>query len=103
MARVDDDRPKAAGGRQIEERRRFLADFAAQIRDLPVPVLPQREASFADAELIVLSPGVPADLPALSEAGNHAPIVGDRLYCPQPPSGCPARLITPGTAAPGAP
>jgi len=39
--------------------------------------LPQREESFADAELIVLSPGVPADLPELAAVRNQAPIVGD--------------------------
>ena len=41
-------------------------------------VLPQTEASFADADLIVLSPGVPADLEALNGArGRGATVIGD--------------------------
>ncbi len=41
-------------------------------------VEPQTEASFADAELIVLSPGVPADLAVLAAArGRGARVIGD--------------------------
>jgi UDP-N-acetylmuramoylalanine--D-glutamate ligase len=41
-------------------------------------VLPQVEGSFADADLIVLSPGVPADMPELGASRDRGvPIVGD--------------------------
>jgi UDP-N-acetylmuramoylalanine--D-glutamate ligase len=41
-------------------------------------VEPQREAAFADADLIVLSPGVPADLGELSAARQRGvKIIGD--------------------------
>ncbi len=39
------------------------------------PVLPQVEASFADVDLVVLSPGVPSDLDVLKRV--RAPIVGE--------------------------
>jgi UDP-N-acetylmuramoylalanine--D-glutamate ligase len=43
-----------------------------------IPVDPQSEAAFDDADLIVLSPGVPADLPELSAAKQRAvKIIGD--------------------------
>jgi UDP-N-acetylmuramoylalanine--D-glutamate ligase len=45
---------------------------------LQIPVLPQTPDSFADADLIVLSPGVPADLEELRPSRDHGvPIVGD--------------------------
>ncbi len=41
-------------------------------------VVPQTEAAFAQAELIVLSPGVPADLPELTTARQRGvPVIGD--------------------------
>jgi UDP-N-acetylmuramoylalanine--D-glutamate ligase len=41
-------------------------------------VLPQTEAAFAHAKLIVLSPGVPADLPELNAARRQGvPVIGD--------------------------
>jgi UDP-N-acetylmuramoylalanine--D-glutamate ligase len=41
-------------------------------------VVPQTESAFADAELIVLSPGVPADLPELEPARQRGvPVIGD--------------------------
>ncbi len=41
-------------------------------------VVPQTEAAFADAELIVLSPGVAADLPELQSARRRGvPVIGD--------------------------
>jgi len=43
-----------------------------------IPVDPQSEAAFDDADLIVLSPGVPADLPELSAAKRRGvKIIGD--------------------------
>jgi UDP-N-acetylmuramoylalanine--D-glutamate ligase len=43
-----------------------------------IPVDPQNDAAFDDADLIVLSPGVPADLPELSAAKRRGvKIIGD--------------------------
>ena len=43
-----------------------------------VPIEPQTEAAFADADLIVLSPGVPADLAVLNAARSRGvPVIGD--------------------------
>jgi UDP-N-acetylmuramoylalanine--D-glutamate ligase len=50
----------------------------AQVPDLRVPILPQTAPSFADADLIVLSPGVAADLEALGPARDRGvPVIGD--------------------------
>ena len=41
-------------------------------------VLPQKMESFEGVELVVLSPGVPVDLPVLEEVrGNGIPIIGE--------------------------
>ena len=46
--------------------------------ELGVPVLPQEAAAFEGADLVVLSPGVPADLEVLqSVRGRGIPVVGD--------------------------
>ena len=46
--------------------------------DLAVEFVPQSEAAFADADLIVLSPGVPFDLPLLDAPRRRGvPVVGD--------------------------
>ena len=51
---------------------------AAQLLDLHLPVKPQTAEAFRDADLIVLSPGVPADLEELREARERGvPVIGD--------------------------
>jgi UDP-N-acetylmuramoylalanine--D-glutamate ligase len=50
----------------------------ARISELGLSVLPQAEESFADAELVVLSPGVPVDLDLAQKArARGARVVGD--------------------------
>ena len=50
----------------------------AHLIELGVSVWPQEAVSFADADLVVLSPGVPADLEVLqSVRGRGIPVVGD--------------------------
>jgi UDP-N-acetylmuramoylalanine--D-glutamate ligase len=49
-----------------------------QFTGVPVPVMPQTEASFAGADLIVLSPGVPADIPPAAAARKRGvPVIGE--------------------------
>jgi UDP-N-acetylmuramoylalanine--D-glutamate ligase len=67
---------------------RLLLEKGARVRaidqnpkaapDLPIPVEPQTESAFTRADLIVLSPGVPADLD-LAEAARRrgVPVIGD--------------------------
>jgi len=51
---------------------------ADQLPALRVPFIPQGPAAFADADLIVISPGVPADLPLLEEARRRGvPVIGE--------------------------
>jgi UDP-N-acetylmuramoylalanine--D-glutamate ligase len=51
---------------------------AAQLQDLPVAVRPQTGAAFEEAELIVLSPGVPVDLEELRGARRRGvKVIGD--------------------------
>ena len=50
----------------------------ARLSELGIRVLPQVEESFAGAELVVLSPGVPADLDLLQKArARGARVIGD--------------------------
>jgi UDP-N-acetylmuramoylalanine--D-glutamate ligase len=50
----------------------------ARLNELGIPVQPQAEDSFARAELVVLSPGVPADLDlALRARAKGARVIGD--------------------------
>jgi UDP-N-acetylmuramoylalanine--D-glutamate ligase len=50
----------------------------ASLAALGIPVVPQEAAAFADADLIVLSPGVPADLDEIVQArGRGVRVVGD--------------------------
>ena len=50
----------------------------AALSGLPVPVEAQTPAAFADADLIVLSPGVPADLDEFEQARKRSvPVIGD--------------------------
>ena len=64
-------------------------------------VEPQTEASFADAELIVLSPGVPADLavlearPAARRARDRRSGTGELVSCKARSSASPARTARP--------
>jgi UDP-N-acetylmuramoylalanine--D-glutamate ligase len=64
----------------------LLRENGAQVRAVDrnpgtipgIEVLPQTEASFANADLIVLSPGVPADLDVIAKArAAGVPIIGD--------------------------
>lgn len=51
---------------------------ASQLPPLPVPLLPQTSEAFRGRDLIVISPGVPADLPWLDEARRRGvPVFGD--------------------------
>lgn len=51
---------------------------AAKITGSPVPVEPQTEAAFVDADLIVLSPGVPADVDVVDAARRRGVrVIGD--------------------------
>lgn len=53
-------------------------ETAMAVERLGVEFIPQSSAAFADAELIVLSPGVPADLPDLSLArARGAEVIGE--------------------------
>lgn len=50
----------------------------ARLSELGIPVLPQAAASFEAAELVVLSPGVPADLDLAQKArASGARVIGD--------------------------
>jgi len=50
----------------------------AQVPDLRVPIFPQSAASFEGADLVVLSPGVPADLDELRLVRDRGvPVIGD--------------------------
>jgi len=63
-----------ARGEQV----RAVDQTAAQVAGLPIPVEPQTDAAFADADLIVLSPGVPADVDVVSRArGRGIRVIGD--------------------------
>jgi UDP-N-acetylmuramoylalanine--D-glutamate ligase len=65
-------------GAQVTAVDQTVAQVVAQVPDLRVPVLPQTAASFIEAELIVLSPGVPADLEELrSSRERGVPVIGD--------------------------
>ncbi|HEY4362206.1 MAG TPA: UDP-N-acetylmuramoyl-L-alanine--D-glutamate ligase [Bryobacteraceae bacterium] len=69
---------RAAVDLLIERGAHVTAVDQKPVPDLAVPVLPQSAISFADATLIVLSPGVPADLPEIQPARDRGvPIVGD--------------------------
>jgi len=49
-----------------------------RLADLGVPVQPQEAKTFEGADLIVLSPGVPADLDIATDARRRGiPVVGD--------------------------
>lgn len=55
-----------------------LGAIGAQLQALRIPLLPQERASFAGAEFIVLSPGVPGDLPEIEEARQSgARVIGE--------------------------
>ena len=66
---------------------KLLLDHAAQVRAVDekphppvgaVAVLPQADESFAGADLIVISPGVPADLPLLvAQRDRGVPVIGE--------------------------
>jgi UDP-N-acetylmuramoylalanine--D-glutamate ligase len=65
-------------GAQVVAVDRALTQNVAQGHALRIPVLPQVPASFAAADLIVLSPGVPSDLEELRPSRDRGvPIVGD--------------------------
>lgn len=49
-----------------------------QVEALPVPLLPQTAETFMQFDLIVLSPGVPVDIPAVVAAQNAGiPVIGE--------------------------
>jgi UDP-N-acetylmuramoylalanine--D-glutamate ligase len=49
-----------------------------QVPEIPIPVEPQTAAAFSDADLIVLSPGVPADLDVVNHARSRGVrVIGD--------------------------
>jgi UDP-N-acetylmuramoylalanine--D-glutamate ligase len=51
---------------------------AEEIGDVGVPVLPHIEETFTRADLIVLSPGVPVDIPPLAAARSKGvPVIGE--------------------------
>jgi UDP-N-acetylmuramoylalanine--D-glutamate ligase len=51
---------------------------AEEIGDVGVPVLPQTDQTFTSADLIVLSPGVPVDIPPLAAAAARGvPVIGE--------------------------
>lgn len=60
--------------RRLEE----MPEAASRLEALGARFSPQSDAVFENRDLIVLSPGVPADLPALEEARRRGvPVVGD--------------------------
>jgi len=62
----------------MEQGARVTAVDQSPVKGLSVPVRPQEAASFEGADLVVLSPGVPADLEVLqSVRGRGIPVVGD--------------------------
>jgi len=55
-----------------------LQGAALKLESWGVPLLPQGPGSFADAEIIVLSPGVPADLSGINAArARGVPVIGE--------------------------
>ncbi|MCC7154383.1 MAG: UDP-N-acetylmuramoyl-L-alanine--D-glutamate ligase [Bryobacterales bacterium] len=51
---------------------------ASQLPELPVPLVPQTPEAFRAKDLIVISPGVPADLPVLEDVRRRGiPVFGD--------------------------
>ena len=55
-----------------------LGEAGARLRSLGVLLAEQSAETFADADLIVLSPGVPTDLEALAEArAKQVPVIGE--------------------------
>lgn len=51
---------------------------ASQLPPLPVPLVPQTPEAFRGKDLIVISPGVPADLPVLEDVRRRGiPVFGD--------------------------
>lgn len=54
------------------------ADERPGLPDVPVPLLPQTESTFTAADLIVLSPGIPLDIPPVRAArAKGIPILGE--------------------------
>ncbi|MBI1899420.1 MAG: UDP-N-acetylmuramoyl-L-alanine--D-glutamate ligase [Acidobacteria bacterium] len=55
-----------------------LGDAAPRLQSWGVALRPQTAESLRDAELVVLSPGVPVDIPELEEArGRGLPVIGE--------------------------
>jgi UDP-N-acetylmuramoylalanine--D-glutamate ligase len=55
-----------------------LGETASRLSELGVPLLPQTEDAFSSAELIVVSPGVPIDIPPLVTARRAGtPVIGE--------------------------
>jgi UDP-N-acetylmuramoylalanine--D-glutamate ligase len=64
----------AADQRSSEE----LGAVADELRSRAVELRPQTPEAFTDVDLVVLSPGVPADAPAVEAARRHGiPVVGE--------------------------
>ncbi len=69
VAAIELLREKGASVRAVDQNPMTIAGVAVE---------PQTETSFADAELIVLSPGVPADLTVFEDARRRGvPVIGD--------------------------
>jgi UDP-N-acetylmuramoylalanine--D-glutamate ligase len=74
LLRREGARVTATDIKPIEE----LPAVAAKLETLSVPFTPQSAATFERRDLVVLSPGVPADLPEIEKAREQgAPVVGD--------------------------
>ncbi len=62
----------------LEQKARVIAVDQKPVPGSPVPVAPQEDASFAGADLIVLSPGVPPDLEVVQAARKRGvSVIGD--------------------------
>jgi UDP-N-acetylmuramoylalanine--D-glutamate ligase len=62
----------------MEQGARVIAVDQSPMKGLSVPVQPQQAASFEGADLVVLSPGVPADLDLLEPVRRRGvPVIGD--------------------------
>src|SRR5947208_1352211 len=76
LAAVDLLLEKGARVSAVDER--DLPEVRASLAAKGLPLLPQAAESFANAEGIVLSPGVPADLPILEDARKRGvPVIGE--------------------------
>ena len=55
-----------------------MPDVEARLKELGVPLIPQDPAAFDSADLIVVSPGVPADIAPLQDARRRGiPVIGE--------------------------